>query len=237
MIRWIRAFGVVLAVGALSCRPSASVRVEPAAGPEVAVFHTSSEQSPGAEPAADSGDFSFANDSGGKALARILPPAKPAEPAAERRAVPIARRTPAGVEKPDLPFVPPPVELPKLPAGRRDPVRPQALAEMHMLDSYRRDPRLPQRIELPPTVLLSQRAPDANVIPSLPVQARHTMDRASINDPTAAFSAERAIAEASPPRTAPATFLRFDLPQPLVLRGPSPEPAVEVMAPILRPLR
>lgn len=232
------ALAAVIAVG---CRPSVA-QVQPAA---VAVLDgESSLNSTEAMPEADTapteaeGGFKFPGDSGGKLLERSLTPGRTRTVSElDRRSEPLARRRPPAVDDPEVPLPLPFLEPPRLSIARGKPIRPRPIAESRMLDSFRPEPEAPKRIELPPTVLLRQPAPDAGAVPALPIQARHQFDRAGLDDPTTDFSAQQAIAASMPIRSSPAGFMRFALPEPLQFRGPAAEPAFEIMAPVVRPLR
>jgi len=232
------ALAAVLAIG---CRPSAA-RVEPAAvavlDGESSMVSTETMPEPDTAPTEAEGGFKFPGDSGGKLLERSLTPGgtRTANDL-DRRSEPLARRRPPAVDDPEVPLTLPPLEPPRLSMARGKPIRPRPVAESRMLDFFRQEPEAPKRIELPPTVLLRQPAPDAGVVPALPIQARHQFDRAGLDDPTTDFSAQQAIAVSMPVRSSPAGFMRFALPEPLQFRGPAAEPAFEIMAPVVRPLR
>jgi hypothetical protein len=186
---------------------------------------------------ADAPGFEFPKDRGGKILETLLPPRASGIARPEFRSSPLNRRGIASIERPEIPQSSPPLELPRLPVASRKPPRPSALPESFALESYSADLSLPHRVELPATALLSQRAPDAVTPPALPVQARHTLNRASLEDATTDFSAQSVRAEAMPLRTVAAEFWRFAIPEPQVFRGPPPDSSVEFVAPIVRPLR
>jgi hypothetical protein len=63
---------------------------------------------------------------------------------------------------------------------------------------------------LPPRVASA----DVSRPPPLPLTPRPSPDRASLEDPTAEFSALQAVAAPPPARTTPAPFLRVNVPDP-----------------------
>jgi hypothetical protein len=183
------------------------------------------------------GTFMFADDAAGQLLAKTLTPAEPVRLAADPKAKPQPRAGLAALESPDLPLAGPNVALPTVPIATRSPLWPRALADAAPLEFFRADPEVPQRPELPPAVLVRRPAPDVNQPVDLAVQAKQASDRASLDDPTAEFSGERAVANPVRMRTAPAPFQRYDLPEPFERRGTSRLPPTEppVVAPVPAP--
>lgn len=224
----------------LGCQPAGVVPVPTVVSAESPVLPRAVDQADQTPPPVSEGTFSFPGDRGGKWLESTLPPGMHKSDANDRRSGPLPRRAATAlekIEKPDMPLAPLQLDLPKAPTRPRDALRPRQTPATFILESSDIDPVLPQQPKLPATALLSQKAPDANIVPDLEAQARHRLDRASVDDPTAEYSAQSATATVMPLRTTPAGFWRFNLPEPLVLRGPAPEAGIEVMAPIVRPLR
>lgn len=176
------------------------------------------DQVPHSAPAADGPPFHFPNDAGGALLAKTLPPAEPhglPGAAGPRRLPP-----PAGLTVPPLPPPPSLALSPPAPAERnRKPLEPRLVSE-ETLGLDRGDPDPPQprsfvvgdRIRLP--------SEDVNLPAPLPILARPTPDRASLDDPTGDASAAAALAASMPSRTNPVPYFRVTLPDPFADRRP-----------------
>jgi hypothetical protein len=110
------------------------------------------------------------------------------------------------------------------------PLRPRPLTDAFPFQANQDQPQIPDRPQLAGGALSGQRAPNVNELPALPALAKPVPARASLEDPTADFSNEQAVARELPLRTKPAPFQRVDLPEPFeAKRAPRPvetEPAV-----------
>ena len=127
---------------------------------------------------------------------------------------------PAGLTVPPLPPPPSLALSPPAPAERnRKPLEPRLVGE-ETLGLDRGDPEPPQprsfvvgdRVRLP--------SEDVNQPAPLPILARPTPDRASLDDPTGDASAAAALAASMPQRTNPVPYFRVTLPDPFADRRP-----------------
>jgi hypothetical protein len=141
----------------------------------------------------ESGQFRFPDDKAGRRLAELLPPQR------QPLAVP-----PDYATRPERPTGPNAGGLPDLPL-------PPCLIELSPLHSR---PSTPARPEMPTAARVRLPSPDLHRPAPLPVLAHPVPDRPMLTDPTAAASRAAALAGKVPPQTAPAPFLRLDLPDP-----------------------
>jgi hypothetical protein len=158
----------------------------------------------------------YADDSGGKLLAALLPPHRTVPPVPAGS--PSGPRRPAGLphlERPELPLPPNLSGLPRPPLDPPvRPVRPRSLAGGMPLGWYRSDPDVPQRQKLPASAGVRLPSVDVNRPVPLAVLGQAQPDRALLTDPAPEVSREAALAGAVPPRTIPVPFLRLNLPDP-----------------------
>ncbi len=193
---------------------------------------------PVAEAAPTEADgFRFPDDRGGAMLARRLPPSGQVAPAEAPSTGPRRLPVPSALESPSVPLPPNQGLVPRLPAGKdRTPPRPRPLAEEPPLSDYRLDPERPHEHVLPAGARARRPGPDVNQPAALPVLAGPAPDRASLDDPTADFSASAVRAATPPVRATPAPFLRLTLPDPFEyrdaarVRTPPPDDAPPVTA-------
>jgi hypothetical protein len=118
--------------------------------------------------------FSFGEDSGGKLLAELLPPADRQEALpSDLPARPLVFPSPSPMEGIEIAL---PASEAVLPRPEVDcgapPLRPRGLAEEVPLLDYRGDPQLPERPEFPVGQRMREWSPDANEPAALPVLAR-----------------------------------------------------------------
>jgi hypothetical protein len=218
------------------CKPARKVSLAPGviAAPQPAKVDSDPSLIP--DPAL-SGTFAFAEDSGGKILAKILPPPDPARASPEPKTTPKPRKGLSALEQPDanLPSVNHDIPGPAQP--KRPPLRPRLLSDAAPLDHYQADPIVPARPELPSTTLVRQPGRDVNEPIPLPAQAKQLPDRASVEDPTAEFSGQRVVNHQPAMRSTPVPFVRMNLPEPfehrVVVRVAEEEPPI--VAPVPRP--
>jgi predicted small lipoprotein YifL len=158
--------------------------------------------------------FTFPADNGGKLLAKLLPPSdlRPLSPAAPEG--PRARPIPTAIEWPSAALSPGKPVPPRLPLPKTADIHPRALPEPLPADFARLDPTPPARIRLPEGELTRLPAPNASRPLPLPPLAQPVSDRASLEDPTADYSARAVIGAALRPRTTPVPFLKVNLPDP-----------------------
>jgi hypothetical protein len=168
-----------------------------------------------AAPPAEQGQFSFPNDTGGRALAKTLVPATPAPMPAGAQATPRERRLPPIHEAP-LPT--PPVALgppPRLSIPATKELRPVALPERVPQSLGGLLPDLPPRGDLSTGPLVRQDSRDIAKPAELPIlSAKPVADRAPLTDPTLEFTAGSVVSPSLPLRITPAGFIRIPVPDP-----------------------
>lgn len=199
-----------------SCRPSRSVSFEESAAAAQPVVVVKADATPEPEPG---GTFAFADDGGGKALAKILPPRPPARLPPDPRTGPKPRNGLAALEQPEASLAKPAATIPGLGQPKRSPLLPRSVPDAAPLAYLQTDPVAPQRPDLPQTVPVRQRARDVNEPLALPSQAKPVADRAPLDDPTAEFSAQRVVAHRPAMRSTPVPFTRMNLPEPFEHRA------------------
>jgi hypothetical protein len=216
---------IAAAVGLTSCgrspAPPAAV-----ATPVVAVIDPSDSMKPNeppaakAEPLADGGSFPFPDDTGGKALAKSLAPAAPPRMPAGVPVVPRERKLPAFLDAPG-PVLPDAANSPpRLALAPIKDVRPLPLPDRVPPDLGGVVPDLPARPEVPTGSLVRIPARDVSQPAELPpLSPKPVADRAPLTDPTAEFTAASVISPGLPLRTAPAGFVRLNLPDPFENAG------------------
>jgi len=166
-------------------------------------------------PVPDGRTFQFPDDTGGKALAKMLTPAAPPPMPA---AVPTARRErklPAFLDTPTPPLPDAASSPPRLALPPIKDVRPVPLPERVPTDLGAVIPDLPARPEVATGSLTRIPAHDVSKPADLPVLSpKPVADRAPLTDPTAEFTAASVIRPSLPLRTEPAGFVRINLPDP-----------------------
>jgi len=204
---------IVITLGA-SCQRARTVSFEPesAAAAPSAGNATSLHNTPEL--------FDFADDHAGKLLAKSLTPAGPNRLPTIDNSGPKTRAGSTVGTLPDLLPSPPRLSIPNLPVAKGQALRPHMLAESTPLAHLHDDPQLPARPGLPVSALISQASADANTPIPLAAQSQPRRDRASLDDPTADFSAAQAKVYSPPLRSAPVPFQRLDLPEPFGHRRP-----------------
>ncbi len=192
---------------------------------QVAVAETDSD--PAAHSAAEDGPpFHFPNDAGGALLAKALPPTDLLGPSGEPGAAgPRRLPPPAGLTVPPLPLPPSLAPPPLAPAEHnRKPLEPRLVTEETLgLDLADPEPPQPRRFVVGDRVRLP--SADVNQPPPLPILARPTPDRASLDDPTGDASTAAALAASMPHRVNPVPYFRVTLPDPFADRVPLRLPA------------
>ncbi len=179
--------------------------------------------------------FQFPDDRGGALLSKLLAPDVPHEPVGQ--ATQPRRSGPNGVETPDL--LPPvaPAPLPRLPLAKgNSPLRPR-LVLPETLDGPTLE-ALPSAPPLPAGELTRVPSVDVNQPVPLPLLGQPLSDRAPIEDVTAEASSAAVVAGPVPQRTAPAPFVKNNLPDPFEFRrpvGPTASPAEQPIPPSALP--
>ncbi len=215
-------FAVVIGCGKSEPQPTvvAGPAVEPVADVPSKVEQPPIEkpapaEKPAAPPIADGGSFAFPDDSGGKLLAKTLPPANPPSLTDPTPAAPKPRKLPAFLDAPSVPTTDPGPVVPRLPLPAAKEVRPTSLPDRVPTDFAPERPLLPERGEFATGPLTRQAGPDPATPAEVPIlSAKPVPDRASLADPTTEFTARSVISPMLPLRTQPAGFLRFNLPDP-----------------------
>jgi len=209
----------VVAVGLASCSPSpappavtvAPAVVEPKADPAPAGRVAKNDPA----PVTDGGTFTFPDDGGGKALAKLLAPAAPPLMPAAVPTAPRERKLPAFLDNPSPPLPAAASSPPRLALPPIKDVRPVPLPERVPTDFGAVVPDLPTRPEIAAGPLTRIPAPDSSKPADLPVLSpKPVADRAPLTDPTAEFTAASVISPSLPLRTEPAGFVRINLPDP-----------------------
>jgi len=219
-VRRFKFLPVAAAVGLASCSPSP-------APPAVTVAPAVVEPTPpepvaktGPAPVADGGSFRFPDDAGGQALAGMLPPAAPPPMPAAVPTAPRGRKLPAFLDSPTPPLpdaaaAPPRLALPPVKAGRPVPLPERVPADLGAVT-----PDLPAGPVTATGPLIRSPARDPLEPAELPVLSpKPVADRAPLTDPTAEFTAASVVSPGLPLRTAPAGFVRINLPDPFENAG------------------
>ena len=214
-----------LVVGVTGCaRPSAQAGEEPAyvsedfGGPNRFVVVVDPTESMAAgdpvEDAKEGEGFRFPDDRGGQILSKVLPPSEKAPPAGHDAPAPRRHPPPPNVEKPTAPLPPVPVDLPRLPAGKPEPLRPRPLPEDLPIFGHKSDPILPQVQTLPAGERVRIPSVDVDQPIPVPILARPATERAPLDDATTAASQNAALSTVPPTRATPAPYLKIGVPDP-----------------------
>ncbi len=159
----------------------------------------------------DKEGFRFPDDKGGALLARLLSPSlDPKTPVVKQ---PRRLPPPASLESPTLPLAPVVVSLPRVSLTPKRPGLTPRLVLDETLDGAG-SPILPQSRALVTGDKTRMPSVDVNQPVALPVLARPTPDRASLEDPTTEASAAAAVSAPAPQRTASLPFQRLSVPDP-----------------------
>ena len=204
--------------------PATAVVAAPAAEavsahPREIEFQEAEKPAPAEKPAApviaDGGSFAFADDGGGKLLAKTLPPASPPTLTDPTPAAPKPRTLPGFLDAPSVPTDDPGPTVPRLPLPGSKTARPTALPDRVPTDLAPDRPSLPDRGDFATGPLTKQAGPDPAAPAEVPVlSAKPVPDRASLADPTTDFTARSVVSPTLPLRVQPAGFLKFNLPDP-----------------------
>jgi hypothetical protein len=165
-------------------------------------------------PTAVSTTFAYAEDDAGKLLAKMLAPPAVAPLAPPSPAGRLERPLPGWLEFPECPTTQRSLGPVRCPARNDHGVRPAAPIERAPLQLAQAALEPPDRPELPVGALVSRPAPDVKLPPSLPILARPSSDRASLEDPTTEFTAASIIRATLPLRSQQAPFVKVNLPDP-----------------------
>jgi hypothetical protein len=193
-----------------------AVAVAPAVASETPATADPPADKPG-QPArnSDGGVFAFPDDSGGKALAKVLtpmapPPMPPSAPGGPRERKPTDYLTGPLLPLSDGLGSPPRIAI----APARE-LRPVTLPDRIPPGLGGAMPELPERSALATGPLTRQEGRDVSKPIDLPILSPQPVaDRASLADPSVEFTARSVISPTLPLRTEPAGFLRINLPEP-----------------------
>jgi hypothetical protein len=222
MIRRTRILGLIAtaACGVAGCNQSAPpvIAVAPAEAAEVQSTPPT-KAPPAADPKVervpDGGTYSFANDTGGKALAKLVTPPAPASMPAGVPVVQKERRLPMFLDAPAPAAFDAASSPPRLPLPKAKPARPMPLPDRVPPDLGGMFAQLPDRPEFATGPLTRTEARNVNVPPELPpLSQRPIADRAPLTDPTIDFTARSVVSPNLPLRTETTGFLRINLPDP-----------------------
>jgi hypothetical protein len=158
--------------------------------------------------------YQFPDDEGGKILGKTLPPAAPARLPPPSPQQPIERKLPPSLSNPEVPFSNDVGPLPRLPQIHPAAPKPTPLPDRVPFEMSRIFPDLPAKLVMPEGALTKIEAPDLRRPVDLPILARPTPDRASLEDPTADYSTSSVSAAALPLRQTTAPFVKVNLPDP-----------------------
>jgi hypothetical protein len=194
----------------------AAAETTPKADPPVAEKRAPTPAERPAPPSvADGGSFAFPADSGGKLLAKTLPPTSPPILTDPSPAAPKPRRLPAFLDAPAVPANDTGAAVPRLPLPASKEARPTALPDRIPTNLAPDRPALPDRGAFATGPLTKDIGPDpAKPADVPPLSTKPVPDRASLADPTTEFTARSVISPTLPLRTEPAGFLKFNLPDP-----------------------
>jgi hypothetical protein len=158
--------------------------------------------------------FRFSDDEAGKLLAKLLTPLPLRQLAPLPTTAPRERPLPSRFAQPELlPLVSSTMPV-RCPMPRRADPRPSPPAERVPLELAGLLVERPERIELPVGSLARLPAPDAKLPTALPILARPSAERASLDDPTADWTAASVLTAKLPLRSTAAPFVKVDLPDP-----------------------
>ena len=209
------------AAGLTSCNQSpAPQAVAIAAAPVVDVKPEPAKEFPApakAEPVrvADGSAFAFPDDTGGKALAKTLPPSIPPTMPSASPAVPRERKLPGLIDAPTPPLPDAASSPPRLALAPTRESRPVPLPDRVPLDLGGVLPDLPPRPEVSTGSLTRTEGRDVTQPAEIPaLSPKPVADRAPLNDPTGEFTAASVISPKLPLRTDPTGFVRINLPDP-----------------------
>jgi hypothetical protein len=173
--------------------------------------------------------FAFADDKAGRLLERLLRPGDVATPASSPGATQLQARTSSRIDNPEIPLAAVQAELPKSKPNASPQPRPRGVPEPLPLTEQRQDPVRPELVALPAGTRIRLESVDVSKPIPLPILGQAQPDRAPLTDPTFEASLSAALAGQMPTRTAPAPFVRLNLPDPFEhthavrLRTPLPE--------------
>lgn len=207
-------FIIIAACGAAGCNQSTPPAVVAAPVQPEPVSTPAQPPETKDKPAQSSVPFSFPDDRGGKALAKMLTPTNTTPMPASVPPTQKPRRLPSFLDSPapaSIEVINSPPRL-ALPATR--PAQPMPMPDRVPTELGGLLPQLPHRTDWPTGALTRSESQNANS-PELPLLSpRPVADRAPLTDPTIEFTAQSVISTKLPIRTEPTGFLRINLPDP-----------------------
>jgi hypothetical protein len=160
------------------------------------------------------GSFTFPADDGGKILGQILPPKAPAPLGPLPAKIASERSLPAYLAAPDAATIPASLAPRPYPQPMRVASRPTPLPDRVPSDLAKREVDLPESVVLPVGALTKIDPLDVKQSVALPILARPTTDRASLEDPTTEFTARSIVNNNLPLRVTLSLFVKVNLPDP-----------------------
>jgi hypothetical protein len=166
-------------------------------------------------PSPTIGGFKFPDDDGGKLLSKLLQPkAHAASGLMVPRSGRIEHPLPPSIARPEVPVAASSAAPPRLPGPARTEARPVPLPDRAPIELGPRVVSVPQRPIMPEGALTKIPARDVKVPAEVPILARPTTTRASLDDPTGEFTALSILSDKLPLRATPAPFMKVNLPDP-----------------------
>jgi len=161
------------------------------------------------------GGFKFPEDDGGKLLSKLLqPPARTANGLTVPRSGRIEHPLPPAIERPEAPAAGSSAAPPRLPAPPRTQAKPAPLPDRAPIEIGPRIVAVPERLVMPEGTLTKIEARDVKEPAAVPILARPTVTRASLDDPTEEFTALSILSDKLPLRSTTAPFVKVNLPDP-----------------------
>jgi hypothetical protein len=202
-------------LGAIACgkqaasvgSPQPVVAAEPSDGDKI-------ESAPKKESLTAGGSFKFTDDDAGKIFSKILVPLPPPPLSPLATKAQSERILPAGIAEPRPATLPSSLVPVRIPLPSRVDARPSPLPERVPADIAGLHSDRPERIELPVGGLTRLATPDVRQPVTVPILGRPVPDRASLDDPTAEFTASSVFNKNLPLRTTAAPFVKTNLPDP-----------------------
>jgi hypothetical protein len=154
------------------------------------------------------------DDGAGKLLEELTTSGSPGIRIPLPRKSPRERILPARIAQPEPADVANTLVPVRCPSPALADVRPVALVERASTDFAPLAFVVPERIEFPVAIFTALPAADVTRPVPLPTLARHSVDRGSLEDPTAEFTLQSIVNNKPPLRSLPAPFVKVVLPDP-----------------------
>jgi hypothetical protein len=191
--------------------PQPVVAAEPSDGDKI---ESAPKKEAPASALAAGGSFKFTDDEAGKIFSKILVPTSPPPLSPLASKGQSERILPAGIAEPRPASLPSSLVPVRIPLPPRVDARPSPLPERVPVDFTGLQPDRPEHIKLPVGGLTRLPTPDVKQPVTVPILGRPVPDRASLDDPTAEFTASSVFNKNLPLRTTTAPFVKTNLPDP-----------------------